>query len=237
MKKYFLMAPLLFSFFSNSTLHISLPSEPPTLDWNIATDNISYQILNQLMEGLTQFDENLNVIPAVAQSWDIGDNGKTYVFHINKNAKWSDGVKVRAQDFRYSWLRLLNPNTAAEYAYFLFDIVGAKDFNSGILKDTTQVGIEVADDHTLIIHLTKPIAFFPSISTFMVTFPLRQDVVEKFGDKWTEPKNMATCGPYTLTEWWHEYRLHLLRNPYYGGSPKPSIKDIFNGIPFGLFGC
>lgn len=207
-------------------VRISLSTEPPTLDWNLATDNVSFQILNQLMEGLTQYDDNLNPIPAVAKSWEIQDNGKTYIFHLNKNYKWSDGKGVTAQDFRYSWLRLLNPKTAAEYAYFLYDIKGAQEFNSGKIKDENKVGIHVVDDWTLKVTLKKPIVFFPAITTFMVTYPLRKDIVKKYGDRWTDPQNMITCGPFVLKEWWHEYRLRLTPNPFYGGTPKPSINQL-----------
>ncbi len=207
-------------------IHISLPTEPPTLDWNKATDNVSYQILNQLMEGLTQYDNQLNPIPAAAQSWETRDNGRTYIFHINPNYHWSDGIPVTSEHFRDSWLRLLNPKTASEYAYFLFDIIGAKEFNSGALSDENQVGIGTPDPFTLIVHLKKPVIFFPAITTFMVTFPIRNDLIQKFGDTWTEPQNLVTCGPYQLKEWWHEYRLHLVLNPYYGGSPQPVIKKI-----------
>lgn len=207
-------------------VRISLPTEPPTLDWNLATDNVSYQILNQLMEGLTQYDDQLNPIPAVSKSWEVLDEGKTYIFHLDSNYQWSDGKPVTAEDFRYSWLRLLNPKTGAEYAYFLFDIVGAQEFNSGQLTDESQVGIIVVDEATLKVQLKKTLVFFPAITTFMVTYPLRKDVVEKYGTAWTEPKNLITCGPFVLKEWWHEYRLHLAANSLYGGIPQPQIKDL-----------
>ncbi|MBI2339125.1 MAG: peptide ABC transporter substrate-binding protein [Deltaproteobacteria bacterium] len=206
-------------------IRISLSTEPPTLDWNLATDNVSYQILNQLMEGLTQFDQNLNPIPAAAKSWEIREEGKTYVFHLDPNYRWSDGKPVTARDFRYSWLRLLKPETAAEYAYFLFDIIGAREFNRGKLKDENRVGIEVIDDLTLRVRLNQPIVFFPAITTFMVTYPLRQDIVEK-QRRWTDPENIVTCGPFVLEEWWHEYRLKLGVNPHYGGNPQPSFDRL-----------
>lgn len=207
-------------------IRISLPTEPPTLDWNLATDNVSYQILNQLMEGLTQYDQNLNPIPAVADSWEVLDQGRLYVFHLNKNYRWSDGQPVIASHFRDSWLRLLSPQTASEYAYFLFDIEGAQKFNSGQIDDPHQVGIEVINDLTLRVRLKKPVVYFPMITTFMVTYPIRLDLIQKQGDRWTAPENMVTCGPYLLKEWWHEYRLKLAINPHYGGSPQPELKKI-----------
>lgn len=208
------------------SIRISLPTEPPTLDWNLATDNVSYQVLNQLMEGLTQYDEQLNVIPGAAQSWEIRENGTEYIFHLNPNYRWSDGKPLTSKHFRDSWIRLLRPQTAAEYAYFLFDIVGARDFNNGQLTDENQVGIEAPDDLTLRVRLTKPVVFFPAITTFMVTFPIRADLIERHGSHWTEPPHLVTCGPYRLTEWWHEYRLTLEANAFYGGSPRPLVQDI-----------
>lgn len=207
-------------------IRISLPSEPPTLDWNLATDNVSYQILNQLMEGLTQYDKNLNPIPAVAKSWEVLEDGHVTIFHLNQNYRWSDGKQVLAQDFRYSWLRLLKPETAAEYAYFLFDIQGAKEFNAGTLKDENQVGIHVVDDFTLKVILKNPVVFFPAITTFMVTYPLREDGINKYGDRWTDSDKIVTCGPFLLEEWWHDYRLKFKKNPNYGGNPLPSLDRI-----------
>lgn len=207
-------------------INIALATEPPTLDWNLATDGVSYQVLNQLMEGLTQYDENLHPIPAVAKSWDVSKDGKTYTFYLDPKYKWSDGRVVTAHDFYASWIRLLQPNTAAEYAYFLFDIAGAKEFNSGNLTDVNKVGLRVVDDTTFEVRLKNPVVFFPAITTFMVTYPLRQDILEKFGDHWTDPQHMLTCGPFTLKEWWHEYRLQLEPNPFYGGTPQPKIKNL-----------
>ncbi|MBI2335378.1 MAG: peptide ABC transporter substrate-binding protein [Deltaproteobacteria bacterium] len=208
------------------SLNISVASEPPTLDWNLATDNVSYQILNQLMEGLTAFDENLKPTPAIAQSWKISPDGKIYTFYLNPNYRWSDGKPVTAHDFVYSWTRLLDPKTAAEYAYYLFDVEGAQEFNQDKLKDATQLGFKALNAHTLEVRLHKPIVFFPSLTTFMVTFPLRQDIVEQHGSHWTDPKNIQTCGPYQLQEWWHQYRLQLKTNPHYGGLPKPKIEKL-----------
>ncbi|EKD41152.1 MAG: hypothetical protein ACD_73C00821G0001, partial [uncultured bacterium] len=83
-------------------IRIALSGNPPTLDWNLATDSLSYQVITQIMEGLTQYDENLNVIPAVAASWNVLDNGKKYIFHIDPQYKWSDGLPVNALHFRDS---------------------------------------------------------------------------------------------------------------------------------------
>ncbi|HEY4485373.1 MAG TPA: peptide ABC transporter substrate-binding protein [Nitrospiria bacterium] len=198
---------------------MTLSNEPPTLDWTLATDSVSITVLNNLMEGLTEYDGQLRPRPAIANSWEVSSDGRVYRFHLREDALWSDGVRVTAADFEYSWKRLLDPETGAEYAYFLYDLEGAEDYNSGRLKDPSAVGVRALDDSTLEVRLRKPIVFFPSIATFVVTFPLRRDVVEKYGDRWTEPSHIVTNGPFLLSEWRHEYKLTLIPNPRYYGPP------------------
>ncbi|HEY5648232.1 MAG TPA: peptide ABC transporter substrate-binding protein [Nitrospiria bacterium] len=210
---------------SEPGFRMTLSNEPPTLDWNLATDSVSFAVLINLMEGLAEYDEHLNPKPAVARSWDISDDGMTYVFHLREDARWSDGVPVTAHDFEYSWKRLLNPATAAEYAYFLYDIEGAMDYNTGKNPDPGSVGVRAAGERTLEVRLNKPIVFFPSITTFMVTFPMRKDVVVQYGDQWTEPDRIVTNGPFRLKKWHHEYKLTLEPNPEYYG-PVPAIKQV-----------
>lgn len=207
---------------------MSVNSEPPTLDWSLATDNVSFEIITNIMEGLTQFNENLEVVPSVAKSWDIVEGGQKIVFYLRKDVKWTDGKPVTAYDFEYSWKRLLNPITAAEYAYFLYDIKNAFEYNSGKIKDPEKVGVKAIGNYILEVHLKKPAVYFPSITTFMVTFPQRKDIIEKYGDNWTDPQNIVTNGPFKLKEWWHEYRLILQANTeYYGKSVEIDYVKIY----------
>jgi len=202
------------------TFRMAVSSEPPTLDWNLATDSISIRIIDNIMEGLTQYDDNLNPIPAIAKEWKVSGDGKTYTFFLRDEVYWSDGKKLTAHDFEYSWKRLLNPETAAEYAYFLYDIENAYEYNNGQLKDPSLVRVKALNNTTLEVRLRKPVVYFPSITTFIVTFPLRKDIIEKYGDNWTEPSNIVTNGPFILKEWRHEYRLTLTANKnYYAGRP------------------
>lgn len=208
-----------------ATFRMALSAEPPTLDWNLATDNVSFDVINNLMEGLTQFDRNLRPRPALARSWEVLDGGRRYLFHLRRDARWTDGKPVTAHDFVYSWRRLLNPATGAEYAYFLYDLVNAKAYNEGKIKDPNLVGVKALDDYTLEVRLVSPRAYFPDITTFMVTFPLRRDVVEKYGEQWTEPGHIVTEGPFRLQRWQHDYKVVLTRNPLYYGPP-PALKRI-----------
>ncbi|EKD41721.1 MAG: hypothetical protein ACD_73C00559G0001, partial [uncultured bacterium] len=131
-----------------------------------------------------------------------------------------------ALHFRDSWVRLLSPKTASAYAYFLFDIENAVDFNKGKILDPDALGIKVLDNQTLEVRLTKPVAFFPSLLSFMVTYPIRLDLIKKYGDHWTDPDKLVTCGPFMLKDYWPEYRIKLAQNSFYGGAPKPSLKQI-----------
>ena len=99
-----------------------ISNEPPTLDWTLATDSVSFDILTNIMEGLTQYNSNMEPIPAIAERWETSDNGKMITYYLRDDVLWTDGQPVKASDFEYSWKRLLNPATAAQYAYFLFDI-------------------------------------------------------------------------------------------------------------------
>jgi len=145
---------------NNNKLRIfrmTLSSEPPTLDWNLATDNVSFTVITNLMEGLTEYDQNLQPQPAVAKRWKISPNRKIYTFYLREDVHWSDGKEVTAHDFEYSWKRLLNPKTAAEYAYFLYDVVNAYEYNSGQIKDPSLVGVRALSSTVLQVHLNKPI--------------------------------------------------------------------------------
>lgn len=199
---------------------VNLGTEPPSLDWSLATDHVSFNVIANLMVGLTEFDKQLKPAPVIAKSWDILDGGRKIVFHLRDDVQWSDGQKVRAQDFEFSWKRLLNPKTASEYAYTLFDIVNAQEYHEGKVTDPGAVGVRAQDDVTLVVELRHPASYFLAITTFEVTFPQRQDIVEKFESRWTEPGNIVTNGAFLLSAWKHEDQIELRANPnFFRGKP------------------
>lgn len=201
-----------------TTLTFRITGEPETLDWNRAHTPVENYLMINLMEGLVAFDEKLHVIPALAESWDLSADGRIYRFHLRKGVSWSDGVPLRAQDFVYSWKRLLSPATAAAYAYFLHDIEGAEDFNRGKNPDFSKVGVRALDDRTLEVRLRQRVAHWISLPTFWVTFPLREDIVTKYGqDDWARPGRMVTVGPYVLSAHDTDRRVVLSANPRYYG--------------------
>jgi oligopeptide transport system substrate-binding protein len=201
-------------------LRINLGTEPPTLDWTLATDNVSITVIEQLMRGLTGLGPDLTPVPALAESWEVSADGRVYLFHLRDGVRWTDGVPLRADHFVDAWRRLLDPATAAEYAYFMYPIKGARALNEGRVQDHHTLGVRARDALTLEVELEAPLVTFPSLTTFMVTFPVRRDLIERYGDAWTEPGNLETLGPFELTEWRHEYRITLRANgDYYAGRP------------------
>ncbi len=204
-----------------SRFRMAIANEPPTLDWTLATDSVSFNILTNIMEGLTQYSEDLQPVPAVAKRWEFSGDGRVITYFLRDDVFWSDGKRVTAKDFEYSWKRLLNPQTAAQYAYFLFDIENAAEYNSGKIRDPAKVGVRALAADVLEVRLKRPVVYFPSITTFMVTFPQREDIVTRYGDTWTEPGKIVTNGPFTVAEWEHEYKLVLKANDrHYEGRPK-----------------
>ncbi len=200
-------------------LRINLGTEPPTLDWTRATDGTSILVIEQLMRGLTALGPDLRPAPALAERWDVSEDGRTYTFHLRAGVRWSDGAPLRAEQFVDGWRRLLDPATGAEYAYFLYGVENARDVNEGKLAQGA-LGVRALDAATLEVRLAAPLVYFPAISSFMVTYPIRRDLIERHGEAWTEPGNLVTLGPFTLAEWRHEYRLALAANPdFYGGRP------------------
>ncbi len=201
-------------------LRINLGTEPPTLDWARATDSISFLVIEQIMQGLTRLGPDLRSEPALAERWEVSPDARTYTFHLRADVRWSDGAPLHADQFVYAWRRLLAPATAAEYAYFLFPVAGARAYNSGQLSDPNQLGVRALDALTLQVRLEAPLVYFPSLTTFMVTFPARADLIARHGEGWTEAGNLVSLGPYLLEEWRHEYRLVLRANrDFYAGPP------------------
>jgi oligopeptide transport system substrate-binding protein len=207
------------------TFRINLGAEPPGLDWNISTDSTSFDVVCNLMVGLTQYTPHLKCDPAVASSWEVLDGGRRYVFHLRRDVFWTDGKPVVAGDFAYGWKRLLDPKTGAEYAYLFYDVQNAYEYNTGKLKDPALVGVKALDDYTLEVRLKKPAAYFLYLTAICPSYPQRRDVIERWGDRWTEPEHIVTNGPFKLSKWAHEYKIELVANPRFFEGP-PAVQTI-----------
>jgi oligopeptide transport system substrate-binding protein len=207
-------------------LRVGLGTEPPTLDVNLATDTTSHYILNQLMESLYMYNDDGTIAPAGAESYEVSADGTVYTVNLRQDATWSDGEPVVAQHFVDGIIRLLEPATAAEYAYVMYYISGAEAFNLGETDDPSTVGVTALDDYTVQFTLDSPQAFFDTILAFFTTYPVRLDVIEQYGDLWTEPGNFVGNGPYVLVEWAHEDHVTIEANPGYHGAADVTIQTI-----------
>lgn len=210
------------------TLRVNLTTEPPSLDWNKSADTTSALVTDNIMEGLVKYDLNdpeLSLLPALATKWTPSNKAQKWVFEIRKGVKWTDGVELTAQHIKDGWLRLIDSKTASEYAYFLFGLKNAQEYNQGKVKDPNQVGVSVDAEGRLVVELKSPMSYFPYLLTHHSTYPIRLDVIQKHGDQWTEPQNIQTVGAYKLKIWDHDKALVMERNENYYGTPA-KIKNI-----------
>jgi oligopeptide transport system substrate-binding protein len=209
-----------------AALRVAITAEPASLDPSLATDIQSFYVLGNLFEGLTRYGDNLAIEGGVAERWEFNNDRTQITYYLRDDARWSDGEPVTADAFVYAWRRLLDPETAAEYAYFLYDVASAIEVNEGTAP-VESLGVRAPDPHTLVVDLARPAAFFPHITTFMATFPLREDVITAHPLDWTEPTNIVGNGPYVLRDWRHDERLRLSKNPHYpDAAPLPSADFV-----------
>lgn len=187
---------------ANKELNLTLAGDIPSLNISKASDMDSFHMLTNTMEGLTRVDAKGVATPAMAESWEQSEDGKTWTFKIRKNAKWSNGDPVTAKDFEYSWKRTLNPETASQYGYVMYDIEGASDYNNGKVDNADNVGVKALDDNTLQVKLNRRVNYFDQLMSFCVFFPQNQKFVEAQGDKnGTTAENTVYNGPFTMSTW------------------------------------
>ncbi len=200
-------------------LRLPLQAPVPTLDPGLAQDAVSIEVIEQLFLGLTDYDpKTYEVVPELAQSWSTSEDGTVYTFILREDVTWSDGKPVTAQDIEYALKRNIAPETGSPYAYMLYIIDNAKAINKGEL-DPSKLGVKALDAKTIQFQLTTPANFFPALASLWVYRPLRQDVIEEHGPRWTDADNMISNGSYRLTQWRKGDRLMLQKNPTYSLGP------------------
>lgn len=189
----------------------------------------------QCFRGLLGFNQDLSLmadtareIPTV-ENGGISKDGLVFTFKLKPEVKWSDGKPVTAKDYVYSVKRFLAPELAAEYASFYYDIKGAEAYNAGKGK-ADDLGVKAIDDYTLQFTLERPRFTFLQLMALWPVLPLREDIITKFGDKWTEPPNYIGNGPFILKEWVHQDHLTFEKNPNYWGTPAKLDKIVLKMI-------
>jgi ABC-type oligopeptide transport system substrate-binding subunit len=177
----------------------------------------SGEVIRQLFSGLVELTSQLDVVPDLAQSWQMLHGGRQYVFHLRHDAHWSDGTRVTAQDFEYAWKRLLDPTTGSRNAGLLYDVKGGAAFHRGETSDPDSIGVRAADEFTLLVELEVPTGYFLNLLADPRTYAVPRHVTEAHGAAWTELENIVTNGPFLLETWHPHESMVLTRNPRYHG--------------------
>jgi oligopeptide transport system substrate-binding protein len=199
---------------------------PPTLDPTLSYDSTSTNIINHLFSGLVELTPQMDIAPDVAQSWDVLDSGRKYLFHLRKDMAWSDGTPVTARDFEYAWKRILEPSVGSRNANLLYDVKGAKAYHQKDLRDPPDFGVKAIDSVTLEVGLEEPKGYFMHLLAYSPLFPIPEHIVETFGEEWTKPENIVTNGPFTLQDYIGGDRIVLVRNPNYPGSTDGNVQQV-----------
>ncbi|MDW8555818.1 peptide ABC transporter substrate-binding protein [Staphylococcus xylosus] len=193
-----------------------IPQDISSLDTALATDTVSFDIYNQVYEGLYTLDKNDKAKPGVAKAMPKESNGgKTLTIDLRKDAKWSNGDPVTAHDFEYAWKRVVKPDTASEYAYIMYDLKNAEEINMG-KKDVDELGVKAVDDHTLKVELTKPIPYMNEMLAFATFMPQNEKAVKKAGQQYgTTADKTVYNGPFKVKDWKVEDKIQLVKNDDY----------------------
>ena len=211
-------------------------SEPQGIDPHIVTGVPEHHILISLCEGLTIPNPNPTgsdgYIPGTAESWTVSDDGKEYIFKLNKNAKWSNGAPVTADDFVWSWKRILTASLGSQYPDMLYYLVGAYEYHNGQIDNFDEVGVKAIDTHTLKVNLKNPTPFFIGLLSHYSTWPVHKETVLKHGDiddrngEWTRPGNFVCNGPFQLKTWELNNKIVVEKNPHYYDASMVRLNEI-----------
>ncbi len=205
-------------------LHIGNIVDPESIDPQHVGNKNDDNIVGNLMMGLTTGDINDNAIPGMAKSWDISPDGLVWTFHL-RDAVWSDGVPVTADDFVFGLRRVLAPDIASNVAYLIYFIVGAQAYNEG-KGPAEAVGVKALDPHTLRITLTHPTPYLPQMAKHHSMFPAPRHIVEKYGEDWTKDHYVSN-GAYTFESWRLGDRLKLIKNPRFFDAKNVCLDELY----------
>ncbi|HEY64162.1 MAG TPA: AAA family ATPase [Caldilineae bacterium] len=197
-----------------------------TLDPAAAGDANSGGVIDQLFSGLVEWSPAMNVVPDVAHSWEVLEEGRQYLFHLREDRLWSDGRSVTAGDFEYAWKRAVHPASRTPFASLLFALKGAKEYHQGLLTDPGQVGVRALDEATLLVELEEPCSYFLHILAHFVARPVPRHMVEAHGEAWTAAQNLVTNGPFRLENWDWGRRVVLVRNSAYHGRSRGNVERV-----------
>lgn len=219
---------------ASGVLIIGNGDEPKGIDPQLTSGIIESNIERALFEGLCNAhpSDDALVLPGVAEKWSPNGDFTEWTFFLNPNAKWSDGVPVTAEDFRFSFQRMLSPEFPAEYASMLYFIENAEEYRKKKIDNFSQVGVSTPDEHTLKIKLKAPLPFLPSITLHNTWYPVPKHTILKHGkidqpfSGWTQPENIVTNGPFKMSEWRPNHYIQVEKNPFYWDAQTVGLEGI-----------
>ncbi len=188
---------------------------PLELEPAVPIDLGSANVIQQLFAGLVEFDEDLNVIPHMAERWDVGAEGCVFRFYLRRDARWSDGEPLTAHDYVYAWRRCLHPESRAYGARLLYVLRGAEPYGRGQTEDPTTIGVRAVDDYVLEVELAAPLAYFLPLLTNISFYPLPRHAWPPDPPPEEAPTTFVSNGPFRLVTWELGRRVIIERNPYY----------------------
>lgn len=214
-------------------LRYAIVQDPATLDPNAAQDSESISVLGNLHRGLVYYDENMQIIPALAETWEISDDSQTLTFHL-RDAQYSNGDPIVAGDLVYSWKRLADPRTAAPYSYVMAEVEGAPELlgmagadpapsDADIEAALDNLGVEAPDDRTFVVQLNTPATYFLTAMALWVFVPIQESWITSANA--TEAANYVSSGPFILDTWDHNSQIVLKPNPNWYGT-QPTLTEV-----------
>ena len=207
-------------------------TEPGSLDPAIAKGTHESFVIYQAFEGLMRYDENDELVPGQAESYEVSDDGMTYTFKLRDGLKWSNGDPLTAKDFEYAWKRVIDPELASEYSFQITTYVkGAEEYFNGE-GSIDDVGIKALDDKTLEVQLKAPTPYFLDITAFYTLLPVNEKVVSENPDWAKDPQGteFVSNGPFKITEWNHKENIKMVKNDNYFEADKVKLDGLYFDI-------
>jgi ABC-type oligopeptide transport system substrate-binding subunit len=202
-------------------------AEPERIDPGVISGQPDGRVARMLFEGLTTpHPRTLEPLPGQAYRWELSADGRTYTFHLRPGLAWSDGRPLTAEDFRWSWVRVLRPETASRYSGLLYLLENGKAFNKGEITDERLVGVAAPDDSTLVVRLEQPTPYFLYLTQYYTLLPVPRPVVERWGQRWTRPEHVVGNGPFLLARWRQGDRFEFVRNPRYWDAASVRLERV-----------
>lgn len=208
-----------------SCLHRGNVAEPVSLDPHRTSGTWENRIISDMLMGLTDYDASGRLVPGMALRWETSEDGLTWRFHL-RQANWSDGQPVTAEDFVYAYRRILTPEIASQYASLLYIIQGAQAVNDGTAAPET-LGVRALGPRVLEITLNDPAPYLPELATHYTMYPVPRHAVERHGGDWIQPGNYVGNGPYVLADWRLGDHVRLVRNERFWDNANVCFDQVY----------